>query len=471
MAKSCGEPNALSDRSAAPRPRNPRSTRFIALSLGALLVALIPCPFALSQYPPPLGTRRLPDGSVISLEAVTYGTTHQFFHGTWGQRIAHALLPAAWADRLGGAVLTHDTRSPQLVCWLRRSGPSGAGIAWRIRGHVRVAGEDECQCGWDSVGWHGWVKSGGQYSEVGAAEISSFPRRRTTMHVRLCRDLSLSRKNLLAEFVVPNPAPGPYPVWTPEPLPVTRRNGAVAVTLVDLVTGLRSSPLIAPKWEREWTRARLRIRPITPRGQSIAPSRSGLSDATGNDSNSATFSRRADGDWDCWFLGRLCADEPAVKLRIEYARDALTFPAPGAGVQRPNPLPLDPGTVWALRDLPVPRVGREYSSRSVVRQGVEIHLDGVERGSGREAGTVTISARVNTGSVVPKLRLSLARATDQRGRRLELRDFWSEDDPEGDGASHTYTLSLLPGSSRVNLLFRLNRTSVVEFTVRPRTGP
>src|SRR5437667_12491883 len=51
-----------------------------------------------------VGTRRpaqgLPDGSLLTLEAVTYGKEHRYVHGEWWQKALYPVLPPAMKGQL-----------------------------------------------------------------------------------------------------------------------------------------------------------------------------------------------------------------------------------------------------------------------------------------------------------------------------------------------------------------------------------
>src|SRR3954454_23564940 len=85
------------------------------ISAVALVAALAAGCVLLAQRPPPLASGRLPDGSVLSLEAVTYGKSHRAFEGARWLRLAAAVLPPSLAERLGSPVLTETTETDQPV--------------------------------------------------------------------------------------------------------------------------------------------------------------------------------------------------------------------------------------------------------------------------------------------------------------------------------------------------------------------
>jgi hypothetical protein len=141
-----------------------------------LLTILLAAIWALAQEPAPLASCRLPDGSVLRLEAVTVGKQHRFVSGKRWQRMVARLLPAGMTGGLRGLIherrgsgpgevvfrtvwrpvqlspasgtvmnensgpfKTEHLREPpgadgQLTCWVARQSPhKGARIALRLR--------------------------------------------------------------------------------------------------------------------------------------------------------------------------------------------------------------------------------------------------------------------------------------------------------------------------------------------------
>jgi hypothetical protein len=85
----------------------------------------------------------------------------------------------------------------------------------------------------------------------------------------------------LADFKLPNPCPGPYPVWKPSPLPTTQKNGDLEVSLVGLVSGRKVAPYHLG--ERPFTRATFEVKEDGQVTEAWRPDRLESSDATGNE--------------------------------------------------------------------------------------------------------------------------------------------------------------------------------------------
>src|SRR5207344_3056584 len=91
---------------------------------------------------------------------------------------------------------------------------------------------------WDYVGRAWYPQTGNPNGGPIACRIAAFPRREETLRVRLYQYDDFDNRKLLAEFPAPNPAPGPYPIWIAETLPSTKRDGEVAISLLDFRTGV-----------------------------------------------------------------------------------------------------------------------------------------------------------------------------------------------------------------------------------------
>src|SRR5438128_1859986 len=79
---------------------------------------------ALSLEPSARWVCRLPDGSELKLEAVTYGRQHRFVGGRWWRRLLMPLVPSSLQSLLGGAPpVDRTTDSDTIVFWVSRTGP------------------------------------------------------------------------------------------------------------------------------------------------------------------------------------------------------------------------------------------------------------------------------------------------------------------------------------------------------------
>src|SRR6266511_3888821 len=98
--------------------KHPRGSFWLAaLLLGVALLVGVGALVGGNRKP----ERRLPDSSLLTLEAVTYGKEHRFVHGSWWQKLLAPVLPASIKNQLRVDTLTSDSPDT-LVLWTRRRG-------------------------------------------------------------------------------------------------------------------------------------------------------------------------------------------------------------------------------------------------------------------------------------------------------------------------------------------------------------
>jgi hypothetical protein len=211
---------------------NPRSIMWGAM--GPTVAVLAATVWILLREPPPLQVCRLADGSEIRLEAVTVGPRHWFLGGSRWQRLVGQRVQPPQAGRYTGA-------PDSLMFWI-----SGSALL-QMRGQPSAVIYDEHGC---SLG-PGWPRR--WQAETRAAPyaygwlIAHTPPQPKLLTFQLQQDSLPNGTVPLAEFAVTNPVRARYPEWKPEPLPATRRDGDLAITLVGLeVLPNFSVPLLQP---------------------------------------------------------------------------------------------------------------------------------------------------------------------------------------------------------------------------------
>jgi hypothetical protein len=164
-------------------------------------------------------------GNSIVLEQVTYGTQHRLGDDrSLMGRVVRA-LPPKWQRRFptvgSGSIQTY-TENDVLVCWLTLRDPKGKYLSPSF-GHIQVFDEHGCLFHTLNAGTHG-----GMNILASPVQLPSFPRRQKEFTLRV-----LDWQNVqLAEFKVRNPVVvSDSPNWRAQPLPATRTNGDLAITL------------------------------------------------------------------------------------------------------------------------------------------------------------------------------------------------------------------------------------------------
>jgi hypothetical protein len=142
----------------------------------------------------------------------------------------------------------------------------------------------------------------------GVFQMDVFPRRGKTLRLRLMGD-----NQLLAEFTIPNPCPGPHPMWQAAMLPAAVTNGAFGITIekfaVDITT-LKTSFVFLVRENGEPSSA-------------WVPKTFEISDATGNHWRPAAERplKTTDGRVIGWFLGALWPEESAWKVHVTFRNE------------------------------------------------------------------------------------------------------------------------------------------------------
>ena len=200
------------------RPRI--STRVGCLAVLFVLVLFI---LAAGTRPvPPLQQWTLPSGKVLALQGVTAGRGKQrIVLGTPLQRWLARLVPSHAGDFgarvLNDGVVPNGEPPDKLVFWLTdNQTPSPESYIQPLA----LLADHGCA----APEWFGgaWPSGSGQAQDV---QFSVFPRRTGYLHLRM------GSPGHVIECTVPNPAPGPYPQWTPAPVPAIQRNGTLTVKL------------------------------------------------------------------------------------------------------------------------------------------------------------------------------------------------------------------------------------------------
>jgi hypothetical protein len=450
---------SLGEERSRPRAGRPVLILLALIALVAILAAML---WVLAQEPAPLQVRRLPDGIEIRLEAVTFGTEHQFVRGRRWQRLLTPLLPDGLRERIGGKV--HSWRSwpgERLVFWtFRRTSPivvTGAPPGVETRAHLPVV-TDEHGCQFEAHTVHAWHNMD-KHELIEAHTATAFPRRGERVGLRVGPPTAAGAIEH-AEFRVLNPARGHYAAWKAEPLPITRRDGDLAFTLTALTTGSEGpGPTLrpAPRGKLAWSRATFQIteagRPTD--GWSVVGLT--LSDATGNRVEPDASSQYAhEGQAHYAMQGGLCVEEPAWKLRAEFARMK----------------DHEPGDLWVVRDVPITRRGSlggtvsKFTRHGVTLQFLGITAKGAKAPPGGAGWGNGVTVHVQAPSLLKEVRLGLVRAMDDRGRVVPNMGSGSS----GSGL-YGFVLQAAPDARTLDLTLVLQRSRFAEFVAKPSRLP
>jgi hypothetical protein len=453
------------------RPRRRVEARPLILPAIVLTAVILAATvWALSREPPLLGIGRLPDGTELRLEAVTVGPRHCLIRGRYWQRLLAPLLPPSLRGQSGATVCTYRGGRPGAVVFWTTWDRSSPATDWDRAVAFNEGGEETeatARAFYESVPPRG--------EKVRGWVVPAFPRRGGKLGLRI---YAHHQRDPVAEFVVPNPAPGPYPVWTASPLPATASDGPLAFALTELQCGDQAPRRLPPSYhERGWTHAAFRVSENGHPTDRWEPVRVCIMDATGNSLAPqfpwAEFRSRQHGETHLRFLGNLPRGEATWKLRAEFV------PIRG----------FAPGELWTVRGVTIPRGHRDGQAGSTARwYGRPLHLRVRAMARPWRQGSIDVDTRMEP--LVEGLRVAMVRATDDRGRSClpsgrEWIDFLPSPDEaprptlaiDGPFGSYFYPQYWAFGSydelrpaadaKRVDLTYAVVRSRFVQFTVKP----
>lgn len=281
-----------------------------------------------------LQTRKMPDGTFLSLEQVTYGNRHDFeFQKV--QRHGPAWFQVSSVQKRH---VHESTPHAMLVVWLSRRDQNGQPLDFEWWSHNVAVDEfgntfEDDDAGRTAISNHSQSGYSGSrpFAPVGPGTYELIVARsalrpfRHAGHSFKLRVFDTTGAQV-AEFDVPDPVTGPFPEWTPENLPATKTDGDLAVTLTSLGSKQHQRDESGRKRQVLQLSPQFEFHQAGRRAPEWRARRSQLSDALGNVSDT----------WDV----KLSPRESACKLHVHLARnESGTFAADEQATFGPLTLP------------------------------------------------------------------------------------------------------------------------------------
>ena len=401
----------------------------------------------------------LADGSVLSLGPVSYGTNRTVRLNAltgWHKHLTD-LMPYSWCLQLGllppGPMIAlggDPGQTNYLVSTICQFGTNTALVS------PRVEIFDEVGNVFDGIEIQGSVGTmGGTHStRMNVWVLAAFPRRGSKLGLRVLAESNQVRQ-AIAEFRIPNPVRGKYPIWQADSLPIIRQAGDLTVTLMEFssVPTKRDGTPGSTKLDFELREAGL------PAANSWEIAGVKVSDATGNHwqpqflFRAVTEAGRAKLEWGG---GALWPGESAWKVRTELSRTANYAP--------------EESVTWT--GIPVPETkGMIALNLTTNVAGGQIKLLYLTGGGQEQPGGLKWSGfrdRINLSvradlPVEPIRRLRLVGITDEGG--LAVKDLRRNGDANGLQATYGFT----PHESArfLTITFAVPASRIVEFLARP----
>jgi hypothetical protein len=444
------------------------TTRFLWLAFACLALIVLAGVVVALRHPKPIvsGPLTLPDGSVVRIVAVTYGTNHVV--GTPLARFV-ARLPAAMQFRLKGVLGPRaalfgstTTTTPTLVVWLGRAATntpaaitSGYLTALLSDASGFISGVNATISGW--------------WSNPLPLRFPVFPRRDPVIALNFFYHKPRGGIARCGRLRFVNPQYRTYPQWQPEPLPATRKAGDVVVTLKKLSTGhgynteCENGPhgtaflTFDARHRDDENRSVcfIHFQPLTRTNEVWRVAQAVVSDATGNHIGSTSLGWGGyDQDYFTFDPG-LWTNESAWKLRCEIKR------AEG----------FAPGETFAFREVPLGRLDQTNRIGWMTNfNGVTVSLDYVLRRTPNTNNSWSSSelsqVQLSTTGLTNGVHLDLLSARSDAGTNLTCNSWNSGSD------ARTYYFRAIPLDAKAaDFTFAVQHSRWVEFLVKPEVGP
>jgi len=427
------------------------------------------------------GPLTLPDGAVVHIVGVTYGTNH--FLGPPLARLV-ARMPTGTRAALQRLLGRHGmlqrsttTSEPKLIVWLRcatNSVPSPPGSGY----FTAILSDASGFLSGDTAFFHGW------WSAPEGLEFHVFPRRDPVIGVNFFYHSTTGGVTRCGSLSFANPLHGRFPQWQPEPLPATRYAGDVAVTLDNLSTGhewnasYRSVPGGGGAVEfgtnagndRNETGCAVHLNPLTNTNEVWVVASEEVSDATGNRALYTLLGLGRPEDGYFTFEPGLWPNESAWKLRCEIKRSRG----------------FAPGEMFVFRDVPLGGLGETNRLGWTTNfAGVTVTLDQFIRRTPTTGNDFSLEnksqVQFSWRGLTNGVHLDLVSVRTDTGTELESPSWssggnqrtYSFRGPPADGrtADLTHGFRNVPGDARTaDFKFAMQRSRWVEFMVKPEVG-
>ena len=360
------------------------------------------------------------DGTVLRIEAITYGTNHVFSQDPLREKI-RSVLPKRFQSWLGKGVLSHrmETAPNCLVLWTTRFDPMSGTYIWPPNERHFTA--DEHGCRFRSDFWRGPPGAGKGISGISSVVFHAYPRSAKNFNYLICDSL----ENVVGKVNMPNPFRAKSKLWHAEKLPITKTNAQLVAELHRL---RRSDAPVGISWDVQLQRSE--DREFWQKGPQ------GICDSSGN---------RTQG-------GRLCTNDSAWKIQVDFFRKARAE--------------FRPDEIWLITNVPVPKASEIIAlNRTNTVQDCHVAIGSLKGGSGEgippEPITLSLSARYWNKAV-----RILVRARDQADWQLTAR---ARDDLQFGSVHWNQDFNIYPlqGSKTMDIEILVQKPVTFEFFVDP----
>jgi hypothetical protein len=445
-----------------------RRQKRLVIALALLCLALLAPVLAFLCLPTPVrsGPLTLPDGSVVKIVAVTYGTNHVIGPPVW--RLLAQLPPNLqgvlsrwqWFGNQISKVRTTGTSDPTMIVWLEAATNSVTAPFGNSSFDVCLADGSGFISG-NSAWLSGWW--------VNPAELQfhAVPRRDRLISLNFFQHNPDGTVRPCGSLVFANPVFGEFSQWRPETLPFTKHAGDVAVTLEKFSTGhddntsyknlsggRRAVEFGTNRVGRNRNVSFIHMTSLSDTNQVWRMVGAELSDAAGNRLHSSVTSWGGETEDFFAFEPGLWPSENAWKLKCEIKRIRG----------------FAPEELLTFKDVPLGRL--QATNRvgwTTNLSGVSVTLDYISRRAPQTNDTWSANRMSDVHFIIygltNDLLLDLVSARVDNGTNLQYPS-WSSS-----GSEQNYYLKNVPlEATNADFTFAVHRSRAVEFLVKPEVG-
>jgi hypothetical protein len=309
--------------------------------------------------------------------------------------------------------------------------------------------------------------SGRNGNEVVAVQLDAFPRRQGKFVVRVQEQSNNGQEMSDQKFVISNPAPGSFAKWAAEPLPATKEDDGLSVTLTKLVFGA-DTPYQRNQDNpddpvNKGVQAVFQVQRDGKPASNWQPVSVETSDATSNHINGSCNTQWNGDEGTTTYQWGLWPDEPAWKVKFEFSQQS----------------DFADNELWAVQNIPV-QPGRQRDFTMNARNSrtntavAETELNGIRLKifPAKQFTDVGQNAYQQGGLLVqtsPELpdgmRMTLVKLTDDQTNDIEHSNYGTY--RNNNVTTYRYGLRDMGGATNLNLTLAVHKSRFVEFTAKP----
>ena len=318
-----------------------------------------------------------------------------------------------------------------------------------------------------------------QGNEIMAVQFDAFPRRQGKFVVRVQEQVNGGQEMSDQKFVVANPVQKSFPAWKAEPLPSTKADDDLSVTLKKLTAGANLAiTRIQDDPDDPANKGAEAVFHVERDGKPVSnwePVSVETSDATGNQlmvnkvnqngwQNGWAQNTWANDEDTFAYQYALWPDEPAWKIKVEFSQQS----------------DFSPGEIWTARNVPVQPGrqqdflnfgGRPQATNSPAAAEAELNGFHLKVFPARQFTDVAPNNWLQGGLIVqvsPDVskgyRLNV-KVTDDQNNEIQMSDYGSG--RNNNLATYRYRLQDIAGLTNLNVVFAIHKSRFVEFTAKP----